>query len=94
MGPFQYSLIGLLAAHLVVAAFAIVNTVKTNEFSKKQRAVNIILILLIPFIWAFLVHYLLKPEPGSFEVEVKNDVSSNNFYESGSGAPGAGISDL
>jgi hypothetical protein len=92
MSPLQYSLIALLAAHLIVAAFAIVSTVKTNEFSKKQKTINIILILLIPFVWAFLIHYLLNPERGSFEVEVKNDVSSNNFDESGLGAPGSGIS--
>ena len=90
----QYLLVGLAVAHLVFAAFTIFKTVKTIEFSKKQKVINIVLILLIPFIWSILIYYILKPGPPSYEIEVKNDVSSNNFYESGKGAPGGGISDL
>ena len=66
MTSLEYLLIGLLVGHLAVATFVIVKTVKTDEFSKKQKVVNVILIILIPFVWALLVYYLLKPEPGSF----------------------------
>lgn len=92
MTPFQYILVGLLIGHLVWALLAIIKVVKTIELSKKQKTFNIIGIILIPFLWSLLIFYMLKKERPSYEEEVKNDVSSNNFYESGLGAPGGGIS--
>lgn len=93
MTSVQYILLILLAVHLALSIYAIIKSLKTNTFSKQQKIYNIILIILIPFIWSLLIYYMLKPEPYSYEIEVKNDESSNNYDESGLGAPGAGISD-
>jgi len=89
MTPFQYLLLALLLIHLLLAAFSIVKTFKTTLLSKNQKIYNTILIIVVPFIWSILIYYILRSEPLSYEIEEKNDVSSNNFYESGTGQPGS-----
>lgn len=59
---------------------------KTIIFTKKQKILNILVLLLFPFFWSALIFYLLKKQPGSHEITVKNDVSTNSFYESGLGS--------
>jgi prolipoprotein diacylglyceryltransferase len=81
----------LLLAHIFIAAYMVSKTAKTIVFTKAQKIYNIILIIIFPFFWSALIYYMLKKEPYSYEIEVKNDVSSNRYYESGYGAPGAGI---
>ncbi|HMT27693.1 MAG TPA: hypothetical protein PKD91_00295 [Bacteroidia bacterium] len=64
---------------------------KSTILTAKRRQYNIILLWTIPIVWYLLVRTIHKRTPGSHEVPVKNDVSSNNLFESGVGAPGAGI---
>lgn len=92
MTVFKYFLTGLLIAHLVFALFAIVKIKKTIELSKRQKIWNVLGVIVVPFFWTLLIFYMFKKEPPSYEIEVKNDVSSNNYHESGLGAPGGGIS--
>ena len=80
-------LILLLLAHIVLSLIETRRIIKTVMLDKKQKKINIILQWIIPFLWFILINSLLKTTPGSFEVPVKNDVSSNNYYESGKGNP-------
>jgi hypothetical protein len=91
MSIFAIILAILLCIHAIMAGFTITKTAKTIVFTKKQKTYNIILIVVIPFFWSVLIYYMLKKEPYSYEIEAKNDYSSNNFDESGLGAPGSGI---
>ncbi|HEY0246433.1 MAG TPA: hypothetical protein VGC01_12775 [Mucilaginibacter sp.] len=93
MTSIQYLLVGLLTIHLAMAIYAIIRTIKTIKFSRKQKKLNIILILIVPFIWTVLIYYMLKEEPNSYEIE-NRDQSSVHYYESGKGAPGSGIGTL
>ena len=75
--------------------FSVVGTsilLKSKNLANERRRYNIILLWTIPLIWYLLVRTIHKRTPGSHEVPIKNDVSSNNSYESGLGAPGANIS--
>jgi putative Ca2+/H+ antiporter (TMEM165/GDT1 family) len=85
MTPFQYVLIGLVVGHLVCALLAIIKVIKTIQLSKKQKIWNVIGVIFVPFLWALLIFYMFKEELPSYEIEEKNDVSSNNFYESRKG---------
>lgn len=56
---------------------------RTVYLDKNKRLINLILIWLIPFLWYFIVMHILSKTPGSHEVKVKNDFTSNNFYDGG-----------
>ena len=58
---------------------------RTVYLDKSKRILNLVLLWLIPFLWYFVVMQILSKTPGSHQVKIKNDVSSNNFYESGLG---------
>ena len=88
----KYIWLILLVAHVILAMYVVNKTIRTNVFTNKQKVINIVLVIIIPFFWSILIYYMLKKEPYSYEIEVKNDFSSNNFDESGLGAPGGGIS--
>ena len=69
-----------------------VAVIKTPVLSTGRKVINVILIWLLPFFWAMLIRQVLVlKNSGSYEIDIKNDVSSNNFYESGKGRPGGGI---
>lgn len=85
-------LITVLLIHLILAILGTLQLSKSTRFTKIQIRYNIILLWIIPFLWYLLIRIMHKKIPGSHEVPIKNDVSSNNSYESGLGAPGAGIS--
>ncbi len=80
-------LILLLITHLVLALYFSVLLTKTGLLTTTQKRVNISLLLIVPFIWPVLIHYLLKRQPGSHEIAVKNDLSTNGYYESKTGFP-------
>lgn len=82
----------VLSTHFVLAAIGTRVLLKSAILTTKRRQYNLILIWIIPFIWYLLVRTIHKRTPGSHEEPVKNDVSSNNSYESGLGAPGSNIS--
>jgi hypothetical protein len=76
--------------HFVVVGYYISKIIKTHIFNKSQKRLNIMLTILLPFIWVVLIYYILKSEPSSYEVAVKNDKSSNGFHKSGIGIHQAG----
>ena len=73
----------LCVLHLAISIYFILKISKTNILTAKQKKLNIIMLLLLPFFWATLIFYLLKSQPGSHEVAGKNNSSSSGFYESG-----------
>lgn len=73
----------LLVSHVIISVYFIFKISNTNILTGKQKILNIIILLLLPFIWAILIFYLLKRLPGSHEIAIKNDFSNNGFYESG-----------
>ncbi len=65
---FKYCFLGgLVIAYLVVSIRSIIAIKKTIVLTRKQKLVNIILVLLIPFLWAIFVKGILTREPGSHE---------------------------
>jgi hypothetical protein len=73
------------AAHIVIAGFMIVRITGTTLFTKKQKRINIILVILVPFVWVVLVYYILKKEPDYFD---KRRHISNDAYDNGVGFGG------
>jgi hypothetical protein len=78
----QILIIVFIAAHLFVVALAIFRTIKAPVFTKTQKRLNILLIILLPFIWSVLIYFILKKEMTSYEAR-KNINRSTDFYESG-----------
>ena len=81
-----------ILTHIVLSLIGTSILLKSNILTAKRRRYNLILLWTIPFIWYLLIRAIHKMTPGSHEVPIKNDVSSNGSYESGLGAPGTGIS--
>ena len=54
---------------------------KNIVFSNGARVFHLIMIWLVPFIWALLLKALTKSTPGSYEVEEKEE--SQPFSETG-----------
>jgi hypothetical protein len=73
----------LLITHIIVSIYFILKISKTDILTGKQKKLNIIMLVLFPFFWATLIFYLLKKQPGSHEIAVKNNSSTNGFHESG-----------
>ena len=90
MTLFQYFLSALLIIYLIISVYAIIKTVKTNEFSKRQKVYNLILIIFIPYIWAILIYYVLKEKPFLDVLEDKDKPTAVHYYESGKGFLGGG----
>ncbi|MBD1386649.1 hypothetical protein IDJ75_15290 [Mucilaginibacter rigui] len=78
----QILIIIFIAAHLLVAALAIFKTINAPVLSKTQKQFNILLILLLPFIWSVLIYFILKKDIASYEAR-KHINRSTDFYESG-----------
>lgn len=85
--------LGLLLFIISIYLFlSIIGTLKVKNaitLDENQKRSNILLLWVLPFIWYWVVIAFLKRNPGSFEVPDKKE--ENTFYESGNGAPGAGI---
>jgi hypothetical protein len=73
----------LLIAYVIISIYFVFKISKANILTGKQKILNVIMLVVLPFFWATLVFYLLKNQPGSHEVATKNNSSSNGFYESG-----------
>lgn len=84
--------ISLLLTHIIISSIGTLVLIKSILLTRRQKLLNLILLWTIPVVWYFLIKSVHKKTPGSHEVPIKNDVSSRTFYESGLGAPGAGIS--
>ena len=87
----QTAFLILVLIHFVLSIIGTRVLLKTAILTRLQKRLNLILLWTLPVIWYLFVKTIYKKTPGSHEVPVKNDVSSNNSYESGIGAPGAGI---
>ncbi len=81
----QIVFILLLMTHVVLSLVATRVISKSNILTRRQKWINLFLVWTIPFVWFLVIRTLHKKIPGSFEIPTKNDVSSNNFYESGLG---------
>jgi len=53
--------------------------VKSTLFTKNQKIVNGLLVIILPFIWCVLVYYLTKPDP-EYDPELKRK-PSEHYYE-------------
>lgn len=79
-------LIIILAAYTGLSLFYSFKLFKSDLLSKSKQAINILMVWLLPFIWIVIIREMLfKRTKGSYEVGVKNDVSSNQFHESQEG---------
>ena len=73
----------LLGLHLLSALVMVIKVIKTEIFTSAQKRINILLIILLPFIWSVLMYYMLKKEPVVFDEDKQHEHTSHNFYESG-----------
>ena len=78
-------------AHIVLATQGTKLLLKSRILNPTRIRYNIVLLWTIPILWYILIKVIHQKNPGSHEVPIKNDRSSNNFYESGLGGPGTGI---
>jgi hypothetical protein len=55
---------------------------KIDSPHQKQKWINIILSVLIPFVWSVLLYYILKKEPNYFDKRkvITNDKLEGGFY--------------
>lgn len=70
-----------IITHLLLAGYMGRSIAKSILLTKKQKWINIILAVLIPFVWSVLMYYILKKEPNYFD---KRKVITNDKLE-GSG---------
>lgn len=54
-------------AHGILAIYMAIKIAKSITLTKKQKRVNTILVVLIPFVWSVLMYYILKKEPNYFD---------------------------
>ena len=86
MNIYGFILIGLFAViHIVLCIKAIRAISNTIVLSPKYKRINIVLCVVVPYFWSVIIVKVIKRMPGSDEVDVKNDSSSYNFYESRKG---------
>lgn len=78
----------LLAIHIAWSIYMIMQLRKTAQFSQQQKRMHIILILLVPYLWATLLYYMLKQLPESYKVDPQDRFTHTDFHESGKGSPG------
>ena len=90
----KYIYIIILVAHIILSIIGTVRIKRTIVFDTQKKKINTWLLWLVPFIWYFLINDVISTIPGSEDMPVKNDVSSDNFHESGLGAPQAGLRDF
>lgn len=70
----------LITAHLTIASYFVNRVVKSTLFTKKQKIINGLLVVMLPFVWCVLVYYLTKPDP-EYDPELKRK-PSEHYYES------------
>jgi membrane protein DedA with SNARE-associated domain len=68
-----------IAGHLILAAYIARKIGISIILTKKQKLLNIILVVLIPFVWSVLMYYILKKEPNYFDKRkrITNDSLDN-----------------
>ena len=59
-----YLLLAVLILHLYIAIKVIITITKTPILSKKQKLINSIGVVLVPFIWAIFLQGAIKDTPG------------------------------
>ncbi len=59
--------------------------IKTIYLNKNQKILNSIFLWIIPFIWGFLVKYLLNQNPLGTITKEQRKMDHDNFYESNIG---------
>jgi hypothetical protein len=72
MTNIEILLLFIVAVHLVLGIVFTVKIFKVSVFTQKQKVINTVLIFAIPFIWVYLIYYILQKTPSSFEVEKKD----------------------
>ena len=77
--------------HIVFAIIGTRNVWRTVVLDNHKKRINIVLLWLVPFIWYWIIKSILKPTPGSSEFIDEEKRQSGQYFESGLGAPGAGL---
>ena len=83
-------LLVLLAIHIALGIYAAIRVSKTPELTKKQKFMNILLIIFIPIIWSVLMYYMFKKLPESYEMNPEEKYIQDDYYESRKGFYGGG----
>ena len=73
----------LILAHLFYSIWVIIKIYKSILLNKNQKILNVILTILIPFLWGFIVSNVIKPSKNGFvdnheEIEKERNVK---YYE-------------
>lgn len=77
----------LLFAHITYSIWVISRIYISIMLSKKQKIVNTIMVILIPFFWGVIVLFMIKPPKEGFashkgEIEKERNI---HYYESNKG---------
>lgn len=70
----EYSLLAVFILFYLIYTirYTIVFT-KNNFFTGRKKAFHLVMIWLIPFLWALLLKTVVKPIPGSYQIEQKKN---------------------
>lgn len=79
---------GILGIHVLLAGVMFIRVFKTNLFTTRQKIVNSVILLLLPFVWSVLMYYMLRKEPVVFDEDKQHKRTDHGFYESGKGFQG------
>ena len=55
---------------------------KNNFFTGRRKIFHLIMIWLIPFLWTLLLKTVIKPTPGSYQIDEKKDEEYKDNKES------------
>jgi len=80
----------VLIVYLVYTYRIILKICKTINLNKNQKILNIIIVILIPFLWGVFISFIIKPsEKGWIDNEAERENALNgSYHESGVGYPG------
>ncbi len=68
-----------LLCHVALAGYMIVKIARSIVLTQKQKQLNIILVVVVPFFWSVFAYYMIKKEPGLYE---RKKIISNGVIES------------
>jgi hypothetical protein len=67
--------------HAILAVYIAIKIAKSIILTRKEKQLNTVLIIIIPFIWSVMMYYVLKKEPNYFDKRkrITNDSLDNDI---------------
>jgi hypothetical protein len=76
----------IIIAHLACSVFGTYEIRQSILLTRNQKLLNVLFLWLILFLWYLAIKSIHKKSLGSEHFPIKNDKTSDNFYDNGDGA--------